>query len=139
MEAVTVTRRIDAPPVPVEDAIADRESFVGAAGFDEVSVDGDEIRVTNRVGVKDIELQLKVVEREDASFAVEQREGIFDEMWTTYTLTPAADGEATDVEAETEFALDVPVVGDILDSTVIRRQRRHELEAQFDWLAATAP
>lgn len=139
MDAVTVSRRIDAPPSAVEDAIADRAAFVRSAGFDEVEVDGDRIRVANTVGIKEIELQLEVVEREDACFAFEQREGIFDEMWTTYSLTPVAGGDATDVQAVTEFSLDVPVVGDVLDSTVISRQRRRELEAQFDWLAATAP
>lgn len=139
MKGVTVSRRIDATPSAVADAIDDREAFVRAAGFDEVDVDGDEIRVANRVGIKELELELVVVDRDGAALAFEQREGVFDEMWTTYALRPAADGDATVVEAVTEFSLDVPVVGDILDSTVIRRQRRQEIRAQLDWLAVTVP
>jgi hypothetical protein len=38
------------------------------------------------------------------------------------------------VRATTEFELGVTVIGDALDSTVIERQRRKELTAQFDWL-----
>ncbi|WP_251133223.1 hypothetical protein [Halorubrum sp. 2020YC2] len=38
--------------------------------------------------------------------------------------------------ATTAFALDVAVIGDFLDATVIERQRRAELSAQFDWLEA---
>ncbi|PSP27569.1 hypothetical protein BRC65_04980 [Halobacteriales archaeon QH_2_65_14] len=34
----------------------------------------------------------------------------------------------------TEFALDVEVVGATLDATIIARQRRKELERQFDYL-----
>nr|WP_256335738.1 hypothetical protein [Halopenitus persicus] len=55
-------------------------------------------------------------------------------MTTSYTVT-AADG-GSEVTATTEFALDVAIVGDVLDATVIKRQRRRELEAQFDWLEA---
>ena len=43
--------------------------------------------------------------------------------------------EGTEVTATTTFELGVPLVGDALDSTVIERQRRSELAAQFDWLA----
>ncbi|SDY75892.1 hypothetical protein SAMN05216564_10994 [Halopenitus persicus] len=63
-----------------------------------------------------------------------QQEGIFEAMTTSYTVT-AADG-GSEVTATTEFALDVAIVGDVLDATVIKRQRRRELEAQFDWLEA---
>jgi hypothetical protein len=41
------------------------------------------------------------------------------------------------VEAVTTFEMGVPVVGGVLDSTVISRQRRRELEAQLEWLAST--
>jgi hypothetical protein len=34
----------------------------------------------------------------------------------------------------TEFALDVEIVGATLDATIIARQRRTELERQFDYL-----
>jgi hypothetical protein len=53
-------------------------------------------------------------------------------MGTTYAVRPTDGG--TEIEATTEFELDVAVVGDLLDSTVIKRQRRKELTAQFEWL-----
>jgi len=54
-------------------------------------------------------------------------------MQTVYTVTEVDGG--SEVTATTEFALDVALVGEILDTTVIKRQRRHELESQFDRLA----
>jgi len=53
-------------------------------------------------------------------------------MRTAYTVT--SDPNGSEVVATTEFALDVAIIGDVLDSTVIKRQRRTELTAQFDWL-----
>ena len=35
-------------------------------------------------------------------------------------------------------SLDVPLVGEVLDATVISRQRRAELDAQFDYLETVA-
>jgi hypothetical protein len=132
MQTVTVTRTLDAPPDEIRDAMLDLEPFTRAAGFDEVDVDGRTIRVANRVGIATIELELAVVDNPDADLAYEQRAGIFESMRTAYTLAPASDG--TTVTATTEFALDVAVVGELLDATVIKRQRRKELEAQFDYL-----
>ncbi|MFA9518353.1 hypothetical protein ACERIT_14250 [Halopenitus sp. H-Gu1] len=37
----------------------------------------------------------------------------------------------------TTFALDLALVGAILDATVITRQRRRKLDVQFDWLETT--
>lgn len=142
MNTVTRSRTIDAPPSDVADAMGDLEPFMAAAGFDEVDVEGDRIRLAKLLGFARIELDLVRIERPDATLAYEQREGIFEEMVTTYHLEAVddsddnADSSATTVIARTEFALDVALVGDLLDATVIRRQRRRELEAQFDWLAA---
>ncbi|GAA0284468.1 SRPBCC family protein [Halobacterium noricense] len=138
MNEVTETRYIAAPPDAVRDAMADVEAFVESAGFDDVAVDGETIRVANQVGLAEIELELVAVEREGADVAHEQRDGIFEEMWTTYTVEPRAGGDEAEVTAHTEFALDVPLVGDVLDATVIKRQRRKELNAQLDWLEAEA-
>jgi len=135
METVTVSRTIGADAAVVREAMADLEPFTRAAGFDEVAVDGDEISVANRVGPAEIELELAVVEDADAALAYEQRDGIFEEMVTSYELTPDTDG--TTVTATTEFAVDVAVVGSVLDATVIERQRRAELNAQFDYLEET--
>ncbi len=106
-----------------------------AAGFDEVEVDGDTIHVANQVGPIQIELTLALVDNLDAVLTYEQREGIFETMRTTYMLIE--DPEKIEIVATTDFALDLAVVGSILDATVIKRQRRIELEAQFDYLEST--
>lgn len=132
MNSITITRTIDASPDFVRESMNEIESFMKASGFDEVSVDGETIRVANLVGIMTIELTLELVDEPDAALAYEQREGIFDEMRTTYAVAPTVNG--TEVRATTEFELGVTVIGDALDSTVIERQRRKELTAQFDWL-----
>jgi carbon monoxide dehydrogenase subunit G len=135
MRTVTVTRTIAAPAEAVREAILDVEPFMRAAGFDEVAVDGDAIHIGNRVGIATIELELERVDDPTAVLAYEQREGIFESMRTEYHIEAVTDG--TRVEATTDFSLDVALVGDLLDSTIIRRQRRKELDAQFDHLEAT--
>jgi hypothetical protein len=133
MEQVTVTRTYDASPDTVAEAMADRTAFMEAAAFDRVELDGEHMTIENRVGLFDIELVLEIVDA-DCEFAYEQREGVFDSMRTEYHLE-AHDG-ATTVRASTEYeAVDLAVVGPLLDSTVIERQRKKELNAQFDWLA----
>ncbi|MFB6118031.1 SRPBCC family protein [Halosegnis sp.] len=133
MNTVRVERTLAADPEPVRAAIRDVEPFMRAAGFDGVDRDGDTLRLTNHVGIMTLELTLALVDRPDAVLAYEQREGIFESMETTYTVTPTDEG--CTVAAETAYALDVGLVGDFLDATVIDRQRRRELTAQFDHLA----
>jgi carbon monoxide dehydrogenase subunit G len=132
MESVSVSRTVDAEPETVREAMADVQQFMASAGFDEVTVDGDDMTIVNGFGIAAIELDLTLVDRDDAELAYEQDDGIFEEMWTTYEVT-AEDG-GTRVTATTEFQLDVAVVGAVLDATVIKRQRRRELNAQYDWL-----
>ena len=131
MESVSVSRTIGTPESVVREHIADRERFIEAAGFDEVTVDGDCITMANSVGLLTIELTLRCF-GSDAVLAYEQVEGIFETMETRYTLADAAEGVT--VTATTEFALDVDVVGSILDGTIIARQRKRELNGQFDYL-----
>jgi glycerol-3-phosphate cytidylyltransferase-like family protein len=95
-------------------------------------VNGDTISVANQVGFATIELTLEVVDEPDTDLTYEQREGIFEEMRTDYVVESHEGG--TKLTARTEFALDVAVVGDVLDATIIKRQRRKELAAQFDWV-----
>ena len=136
MRSVTVAREIPASADSVREAILDIEPFTRAAGFDEVRVDGRTIEIANDMGITEVTLELAIVDDPEAVLAYEQREGIFDEMRTAYTLHPA--GAGTEVRARTEFALGVPVVGGALDATVISRQRRSELDAQLDYLETVA-
>ena len=133
MATVTVSRTMSVPESTLRDAITDVGPFMRAAGFDEVVVEGDEIRLTNRVGIAELQLTLGVIDRPDAVLAYEQRDGMFESMVTVYRLDDAG-GDGVRVEAETEFALDVSLVGDLLDATVVSRPRRRELDAQFDYL-----
>jgi hypothetical protein len=132
MEDITVRRTLDSPPEAVGDAMLNLEPFMKAAGFDQVEVENDLIYVANQVGIATIELTLEIVDDPDADLSYVQREGIFEEMRTTYIVEPTATG--TEISATTQFALDVAIVGNVLDSTIIKRQRRKELTAQFDWL-----
>lgn len=131
METVAVSRTIGASPEAIRAVIRDVEPFMAAAGFDDVSVDGDRLCIENSVGLLTITLELRVLDTTDV-LAYEQLDGIFEEMVTRYRLETTADG--TTVTATTEFALDAPLVGPILDATIITRQRRTELENQFDYL-----
>lgn len=133
METVSVEQSFEASPEIVRQLVTDVEPFIQACGFDHVSVDGSRVHIENSVGLASIELELNVVDQQDAVLAYEQRDGIFEEMTTRYEL--AWEDGTTKVTAVTEFALDVALVGMILDATVIKRQRRKELTAQFDYLA----
>lgn len=132
MERVSVTRRIDAPPAAVEAAVADLESFMLAAGFDDVSVEGGTVDIENAVGLARLSLTVEVVEA-DAALAYEQREGLFSEMRTRYEVAPADGG--SEVTATTEFELGRGVVGSALDATLVKRQRRSELTRQLEGLS----
>ncbi|MFB6184143.1 MAG: SRPBCC family protein [Haloarculaceae archaeon] len=137
MQTVSVTRTIDADRDAVEAAMLDVEPFMEAAGFDAVRLDGDALHIENGVGLATIELDLTIVDREGAVLAYVQDDGIFREMETRYTVADTADG--VEVEATTTFAVDIDLVGMLLDATVIKRQRRKELTAQFDYLDDLAP
>jgi hypothetical protein len=132
MHTVGVNRKIAAEPEALRDAIRDVEPFMRAAGFDGVAVDGDSVTITNHVGLLTIELDLRLIDDPDAVLSYEQVNGIFEAMETRYYLEPGP--ETTTVSAETTYALDASFVGPLLDATVIDRQRRKELNAQFDAL-----
>jgi hypothetical protein len=134
MQSIEVSRVIDAPAGEVREAMADLEPFMRAAGFDEVTVDGDHLGLAKTVGLLRVSLDLELFEDEESPLAYRQADGIFEDMVTYYYLTERGDG--VEVRAETEFALDAPG-GSLLDATVIKRQRRKELTAQFDYLEET--
>lgn len=131
MESITLSRLVEAPPEEVAELVGDVETFMRAAEFDDATVEGDRLRIRNGVGLATVELDCELVER-DCALAYEQRDGIFKAMETRYELLEREGG--TEVRATTEFVVDVALVGEILDATVIKRQRRKELEAQFDYL-----
>ncbi|WP_049985905.1 hypothetical protein [Halobellus rufus] len=132
MTSVSVTAVLDEDAATVRQRMREVEPFMRAAGFDAVRREGSHLTIENAVGPATIELSLELFDDPDADLAYRQEEGIFEEMDTTYTVT-AVDG-GTRVEAETEFSLGVAVVGSVLDETVIKRQRRRELNAQFAYL-----
>jgi len=142
METVTVAGTVDEPPEVVADRLHEFDALMRAAGFDEVHVDGDRIRVVNAVGLATLELTVEVVDS-DAALAYEQVDGMFEEMVTRYELEPDGTerdgGERTAVTITTEFALGTALVGDLLDATVITRQRRSELEGQLAYLDGAEP
>lgn len=143
MQTVIARRTIDAPAEAVRAAMADTEAFMLAGGFDEVTVEGDDIHLANNVGLLTIELDLVATEEPGSDFVYEQEAGVFESMVTRFTIESDGDesdgaGERVTVEAETDFALDASLVGPILDATIIKRQRRKELEAHFDFLEERA-
>ena len=133
MNTVTVRETFDADADRLGAAITDVGPFMRAAQFDDVTVEGDIVHITNHVGLATIELELELIDASGAVLAYEQRDGIFEEMVTRYTLTETHAG--VEVEATTEFAVQARLIGPILDATVVSRQRRRELTAQFDYLA----
>jgi hypothetical protein len=135
METVSLSRSFEGDIDTVREAMLDLGPFMEAAGFDGVDVDDDAMHIENNVGLLTIELDLRCIET-DSVLAYEQVDGIFETMTTRYTLEPG-DGTVT-VTATTDFALDVDLVGPILDGTVISRQRKKELTAQFDYLERVA-
>lgn len=131
METIELTHTIDAPRESVASAIDDLEPFMRAAGFDEVTLDGDELTIAKAVGLLRISLDLELFDDGDTVLAYRQVEGIFEDMETRYWLAGGDDG--TTVRVETIFGLDAPG-GSLLDATVIKRQRTKEIEGQFDYL-----
>lgn len=132
MGSVSVSQWFDAPPAAVEAVLADDEPLLRAAGFDEVDVDGTTVEVSTRIGLAELSLTLQRVEPDDAVVAYEQREGFFEEMRTAYAVRPTDGGSR--VTATTTFELPVPLVGDVLDATVVERKRRRELDAQLGYI-----
>ncbi|MFD1562631.1 SRPBCC family protein [Haloarchaeobius amylolyticus] len=133
METVSLSRRFDAEPETLRELITDVEPFMRGANFDFVERRGTTLEIANSVGLATIELELEIVDDPDAVLVYEHRDGIFEEMVTRYELT--RHGDQTEVTATTDFEVDVALVGMILDATVIKRQRRRELSAQFEYLA----
>ena len=135
MESVSLSRSFEGSAAVVREAMTDLGPFMEAAGFDDVAVDGDRVEITNHVGLLTINLTLECFETDEV-LAYRQVDGIFDTMETRYTLSEG-DGTVT-VTATTDFELDVAMVGSILDGTIISRQRRKELNNQFDYLEDVA-
>jgi hypothetical protein len=130
MQTVSLDRRIDADPDPVRDAVADVETFMEAAGFDAVTVDGDSLHNENSVGIFSIGLDLELVD--SGALTYQHHDGIFREMTTTYELDPEDGGIR--VSATTDFEVAAAFAGPVLNDTVKNRQRKRELCGRFDYL-----
>lgn len=131
MASVEVEWDIAAPPQAVRDAMSDVESFMYAAGFDEVHVEDDRLHLEMVLGIARMELNVRFLDDHPGVLAYEQVDGIFESMTTHYEVD-ATDSGST-IRGITEFRLG-GVVGSILDATIIKRQRTREFESQFDWL-----
>ncbi|WP_181687260.1 SRPBCC family protein [Halorhabdus salina] len=134
MQEVTVSRDVSAAPDAIRGAFEDVGAFMRAAGFDDVTVEGDRVTVGRTIGLAELELTLELVDS-DAVLRYEQVEGMFDEMWTTYQVEDGEDGVT--ITAMTEFELG-GMIGSALDATLIKRQRTNELEEQLAYVAETA-
>lgn len=134
METVTVSRDVTVEPDAIRAGFDDMEAFMEAAGFDEVTVDGERVHVGRNIGLAELELTLEVLES-DAALACEQVEGMFEEMATIYRVE--GDGAGTTITATTEFELG-GMIGSALDATLIKRQRTKELEDQLAYLERQA-
>jgi len=132
METVSLSRRFNADPDTLRELITDVEPFMHGANFDTVDRAGTSLTLKNNVGLATIELEVELVDDPDAALAYEHRDGVFKEMTTRYELT--GHGDQTELTATTDFEVDVALVGLLLDATVIKRQRRRELTAQFEYL-----
>jgi len=132
MESITLSRTFAAEPEAVQDLVQDVEPFMRAAGFDTVRVDGDELQIEKGFALASVSLDLRLLDESETVLAYEQRDGVFEEMWTGYYLEETDEG--CELTVTTDFALDVAGVGAILDATVIKRQRTRELTAQFDYI-----
>lgn len=131
METVSVRRTFNSSAEPITSVMSDIKPFMESAGFDTVIVDGDHFTIENSVGLLSLSLELQLLDTDDA-LAYKQTDGMFKHMETRYELDE--DNGTTTVSVTTEFELDASIVGPILDSTVISRQRRNELTKQFDYL-----
>ena len=115
MNTVSVSRMVDAPPSDAVDRLHDLDALMEAAGFDEVHVDGDRVRVVNHVSLATMELTVTVVDS-DAALTYEQADGIFDEMVTRYEVEG---GEEVDAESDIEeTARDERVETDGIESDI---------------------
>lgn len=136
METIELEHTVDAPIEDVREAILDLEPFMLASGFDEVEIDGDRLEISKALGLLRISLTMRRIDDPETVLTLEQVDGIFESMTTTYSLTDR--NGKTDATARTDFALDAPG-GSILDGTLIKRQRRKEIEAQFEYLDDETP
>jgi hypothetical protein len=132
MASVTRSRFLQADPETVEDVITDDVlGFIRAAGYDSVSVDGDRIGIERRLGLATLSLTLRPIDADESTLAFEQESGLFEEM-TMHYVVESTDG-GSELTAITEFTLG-GVTGSVLDDTVVRRQRKSEIEDQFAYV-----
>lgn len=106
-------------------------AFMQAAGYDSVQCEDGRLELEQTLGLANFSLTLRIADDSEAVLALEQVEGHFEAMTTTYDVESVNEG--TELTARTEFTLG-GVVGSVLDETLIRRQRGRELETQFDYV-----
>ncbi|MFB6185507.1 MAG: SRPBCC family protein [Halobacteriaceae archaeon] len=137
MNSVTITETFEADIETIDSIITDIKPFLEGAGFDAVTIENRQINITNHVGLLEISLALKQIEKGDATLAFKQIDGIFSEMETYYSTIPTEDG--TKVTAHTDFELDKGVVGSFLNATIVTAQRKRELRSQMKYIKEQLP
>ncbi|MFW5919536.1 MAG: SRPBCC family protein [Halanaeroarchaeum sp.] len=132
MASVSRSRFIDAPPEVVERAITeDVAAVMRAANYDSVRFEAGRLELEQTLGLASLSLTLREIDDADATLAFEQVEGHFERMTTEYDVEPTGGG--TTLSARTEFTLG-GITGDVLDETLVRRQRGRELEVQLEYV-----
>lgn len=126
METISVDREYDAPEHRLHSVFEDVAGFFDAAGFD-VDRTHDRLELSKQVAVTQFELHVKLHETESATLAYEQVSGPFKEMTTRYHVDSSATGSCLTIE--TSFEPPATGFGSFLNGTVIKRQRRMELDA----------
>lgn len=126
METISVDREYDAPEHRVRSLLGDVTEFFDAAGFDVARTD-DRLKLSKRVAVTQFELHVKLHETGSAALAYEQVSGPFEAMVTRYHVDSSSTGSCLTIE--TSFEPPATGFGAFINGTVVKRQRRTELDA----------
>lgn len=132
METASVEREFEVAPTVVEDVLDDVTTFYDAAGF-EVDRDGERLELVKRLAIARFELDVELVDDEDAALAYEQVDGPFAAMRTRYLVDETDDGSRLTIE--TNFEAPTSGFGTFINGALIKRQRGTELDAMEELLA----
>ncbi|MFB6146877.1 MAG: SRPBCC family protein [Halobacteriaceae archaeon] len=136
MESVSVRRRIDARADTIRSLVTDTEAFMEAGGFEDVSVEDEQIEFTTGIGPASTTMRLRMVPDEDAVIAFELADGPLKEFNGSYTVEETSTG--TVVIAQAGIQLTDIAISSLFDGTVLKSRLRNVFEAQVDYLEREA-